>query len=79
MTIDSSDDDENADDLIPFNDDGDSNEIDESDWHHEKQYDPRISTEHGIEIDSSVESENARDSMPFNDGGDSNEIDENDL
>jgi hypothetical protein len=37
-------DDENASDLIRFNDDGDSNEIDESDSQYEKHDDPRIST-----------------------------------
>jgi hypothetical protein len=41
-----------------------------------KQDDPRISTEHGIEIDLSRERENIFDSIRFNDDGDSNEIDE---
>jgi hypothetical protein len=44
ITIDSRFDGENAHDSIRFNDDGDSNEIDESDSQHEKHDDPRIST-----------------------------------
>jgi hypothetical protein len=51
ITSDSSAKSENAFDSIRFNDDGDSNEIDESDRQDEKQNDPKISTEHGIEID----------------------------
>jgi hypothetical protein len=50
MMIDSSDDDENADDSIRVNDDGNSNEIDESDLQDEKQDDPRIVTNPGIII-----------------------------
>jgi hypothetical protein len=42
---------ENAYDSIRFKDDGDSNEIDESDKHLKKQFDPRISTSHEIIID----------------------------
>jgi hypothetical protein len=61
-----------------FNDDGDSNEIDESGVQYAKHDDPRISTEHGITIDVSFEDENAYDSMCFNDDGDSNVIDESD-
>jgi hypothetical protein len=76
ITIDSTFENENADDSIRFNDDGDSNEIDESDLQYEKHCDPRISTEHGIKIDSSFEYENANDSIRFNDDDDSNEIDE---
>jgi hypothetical protein len=42
ITIDSSFEYENAEDSIRFNDDGDSNEIDESEAQNEKQNDPRI-------------------------------------
>jgi hypothetical protein len=79
ITIDSSFEYENAFDSIRFNDDCDSNEIDERDPQQKKHDDPRISTEHGIKIDSSFENENASDSIRFNDDGDSNEIDESDL
>jgi hypothetical protein len=44
ITIDSSVDRENASDSICFNDDGHSNEIDESDVHSEKHDEHRIST-----------------------------------
>jgi hypothetical protein len=44
ITIDLSVDDENAYDSIRFNDDGDSNEIDESDLQYAKHDDPRILT-----------------------------------
>jgi hypothetical protein len=44
MTSDLSFEYENTEDSIRFNDDGDSNEIDESDVHHEKHDEPRIST-----------------------------------
>jgi hypothetical protein len=43
ITIDSRFEYENASDLISFNDDGDSNEIDESDSQPQKHDDPRIS------------------------------------
>jgi hypothetical protein len=43
ITIDSSDEDENADDSIRVNRDLDSNEMDESDLQHEKHDEPRIS------------------------------------
>jgi hypothetical protein len=79
ITIDSSFDDENASDPIRFNDDGDSNEIDESERQDEKHDDPRISTEHGIAIESRPERANARDSIRLNDDGDSNEIDRSEL
>jgi hypothetical protein len=78
ITIDSRFENENADDSIRFNDDGDSNEIDENCPQYEKHDDPRISTEHGIKMDSRFENKNADDSMHFNDDGDSNEIDESD-
>jgi hypothetical protein len=70
---------ENANEQICFNDDGDSNEIDESDLQYEKHDDRRTSTEHGIKIDSSPEPENAFHPIRCNDDGDSNEIDESDL
>jgi hypothetical protein len=41
----------------------DSNVINKSDLHHEKHFDPRISTLFGIKIDSSDECENASDSI----------------
>jgi hypothetical protein len=67
---------ENALDSIRFNNDGDLNEIVESDAQFEKLSDPRISTGHGIVMDSSFDHENALDSIRFNDDGDSNEIDD---
>jgi hypothetical protein len=78
ITIDSRFDSENASDSIRFNDDGDSNEIDDRDVHQEKHDEQRISTEHGITIDSRFGDENAYDSIRFNDDGDSNEINESD-
>jgi hypothetical protein len=69
---------EKASERICFNDEGDSNEIDESESQNEKHDDPRISTEHGIKIDSNFDDENADDSIRFNDDGDSNENDESD-
>jgi hypothetical protein len=51
--------------------------IDESDLHHEKHSDPRISTVLGIKIDSSDECENASDSIRVKCEFDSNVIDEN--
>jgi hypothetical protein len=56
----------------------DSNEIDESDSHHEKHSEQRISTLRGITIDSSDDMENALDSIRINREFDSNEIDESD-
>jgi hypothetical protein len=64
---------------ICFNDDGNSKETDESDWQHEKQRNPRISTEHGTTIDSSFADENVRDSICFNDDADSDEMDESEF
>jgi hypothetical protein len=78
ITIDSSVDDKNARDSIRFNDDGDSNKIDESDVHSEKHDEPSFSTWHGITIDLSFDDENVSDSICLNDDGDSNEIDESD-
>jgi hypothetical protein len=49
--------------------------IDESDPHHEKQFDPRISTLLGIKIDSTDESANASDSIRVKCEFDSNRID----
>jgi uncharacterized Zn finger protein len=63
ITIDSSDEDENASDSIRLKCEFDSNVIDESDSHLEKQCDPRISAFLGIKIDSSDELENAKDSI----------------
>jgi hypothetical protein len=48
IKIDSRFENKNAFDSIRFNDDGDSNEIDESDLQFEKHNDPRISTKFGI-------------------------------
>jgi hypothetical protein len=70
---------ENASDSIRFNDDGDSNEIDERDLQFKKHDEPINSTRHGITTDSRAESENVFDSIRFDDDGDSNEIDERDL
>jgi hypothetical protein len=53
ITIDSSDDSINAPDSIRVKCEFDSNVIDESDLHFEKQFDPRISTLLGITIDLS--------------------------
>jgi hypothetical protein len=47
---------ENARDSIRFNDDGDSNEIDENDLQDEKHDDPRILTKCGITISFSTSS-----------------------
>jgi hypothetical protein len=77
--MDRSDGNENAKDSIRFNDDGDSNEIDESNPQYEKQDDSRISTLRGITIDFSDDDENAPDSIRFNDDRDSNEIEKSDL
>jgi hypothetical protein len=57
----------------------DSNEIDESDSHHEKHDEPRISTPRGITIDSSDEYANTLESIRVNREFDSNEIDESEL
>jgi hypothetical protein len=78
ITIDSRFEYRNASDSIRFNDDGDSNEIDQNDWQHEKHLDPRISTEHGITIEARPDDENASLPIRFNDDGDSNEINESD-
>jgi hypothetical protein len=51
ITIDSSDENENAEDSIRVNRDFDSNEIDLRNLHFKKKDDPRISTLHGITID----------------------------
>jgi hypothetical protein len=53
--IDSSDDDENADDSIRVNRESDSNEIDESDLQDEKHDEPRISTSRPSSIRDDVE------------------------
>jgi hypothetical protein len=54
MTIDSTDEYENASDSIRCNDDGDSNEIDESDLHDEKHDEPTIVTNPGIMTSSEI-------------------------
>jgi hypothetical protein len=79
MTIDLSDDCENAEESIRINCEFDSNEIDENCWHHEKQDEFNISTLCGISIDLSDDCENADDSIRVNCEFDSNEIDESDL
>jgi hypothetical protein len=76
MIIDSMFECENVFDSIRFNDDGDSNEIDESDSQFSKHDEPIISTWHGITIDSTFDDENTFASIRFNDDGDSNKIDE---
>jgi hypothetical protein len=78
ITIDSSDEDENAEDSIRVNRELDLNEIDVSDLHEEKHDEPRISTLFGITIDSSDEDENASDSIRVNRELDSNKIDVSD-
>jgi hypothetical protein len=72
---DSSDESENAKDLIRVNRKLDSNETDESDLHPEKYHDPRVSTFRGLLIDSSDESENVEDSIRVNFDWNSNNID----
>jgi Arc/MetJ-type ribon-helix-helix transcriptional regulator len=79
ITIDWSDEYENASDSIRVKCEFDSNVIDESDLQHEKQDDPRISTFFGIKIDWSDEYENASDSIRVKCEFDSNVIDESDL
>jgi hypothetical protein len=78
ITIDWSDDWENANDLIRVNREFDSNVIDESDLQDEKHDEPRIWTVEGIIIDRSDENENAFDSIRVNREFDSNIIDESD-
>jgi Fe-S cluster assembly iron-binding protein IscA len=79
ITIDFSEELENAWDSIRFNLESDSIEIDESDLQLEKQDELRISMVRGITIDFSEELENASDSIRFNLESDSIEIDERDL
>jgi hypothetical protein len=73
IMIDSSDDDENADDSIRVNRESDSNEIDKSDSQPEKHFEQRISTLRGIMIDSSDDDKNADDSIRVNLDSNSNE------
>jgi hypothetical protein len=68
----------NARDSIRLNCEAESNEIDESDSHSEKQCDLRISTSRGIKIDGSDEFENADDSIRTKREFDLNEIDKSD-
>jgi hypothetical protein len=79
ITIDLSEEWENALNSIRFNLESDSIEIDERDLQNEKQPEPRISTVRGITIASSEELENALNSIRFNLESDSIEIDERDL
>jgi hypothetical protein len=58
-----------------FNDACDSNQIDVSDLHHEKQDEPRISTLRGMIIEWSDDDENAEDSICVHREFYSNEID----
>jgi hypothetical protein len=78
ITIDWSDENENAADSIRVKHEFDSNMIDESDSQDEKQADPRISTLLGIKIDWSDDLKNARDSIRVKHEFDSNVIDESD-
>jgi hypothetical protein len=55
MTIDWSDENENARDSIRVNREFDSNEMDQSDWHEEKHDEQRISIWLGISIVDDVE------------------------
>jgi hypothetical protein len=75
ISIDLSDEYENADDSIRINREFDSNEIDERDLQQKKDDDPRIATFRGISIDSSDEFENASDPIPINPEDNSNEND----
>jgi hypothetical protein len=65
ITIDFSEELENASDLICFSLESDSIEIDESDLQLKKQREPRISTVRGITIDISEQLENALDLISF--------------
>jgi hypothetical protein len=76
IKIDWSDENENANDSIRVNREFDSNEIDESDWHHEKHDEQRISTLHGRKIDRSDDFSNACELICVNRECDSNKIDE---
>jgi hypothetical protein len=66
IAIDSSDECENASDLIRVNRELDSNEMDESDRQFEKHNEQRISTLRGIIINWCDESENASDWIRVN-------------
>jgi hypothetical protein len=76
ITIDWSDEDENAFDSIRVNCEFDSNVIDESESQNAKHFDPTISTFLGITIDWSDKCENASDSIRVKCEFDSNVIDE---
>jgi hypothetical protein len=78
ITIDESDDFENASESIRVNREPDSNVIDESDSQYQKHFEQRISTFRGITIDESDDFENASDSIRVNRESDSNVIDESD-
>jgi hypothetical protein len=79
ITIDWSDEDENAFDSIRVNLESDSNVIVESDQQFEKHHEQIISTFRGITIDWSNENENASDSIRTNFESDSNVINESNL
>jgi hypothetical protein len=79
ITIDFSDECENANDSIRVNREFDSIEIDKSDLQYEKHFEQRISTLRGIKIDSSDDTGNADESIRVNREFDSNEIDKSNL
>jgi hypothetical protein len=78
MTIGCNEEFENASDSIRINREFESNEIEESDPHQEKHFEPRVSTRAGIIIDWIEDRENASDPITFNCEFDSNEIEESD-
>jgi hypothetical protein len=75
ISIDRSDELENASDSIRVNREFDSTEIDENDRQYEKHDDPRISPFRGLSIDRSDEDDNASDSIRINPEDNSNEKD----
>jgi hypothetical protein len=78
ITIDGSDEYENASDSIRINREFNSNEMDESDLHDRKHNEPRVSTLLGITIDGSDDCANAFDSIRINREFDSNKTDTSD-
>jgi hypothetical protein len=79
ITIDFNEDPQNVLDSILCSCESDSNEIEESDLHQKKLFEPRVSTQRGITIDCNEENENALDSILCSCESDSNEIEESDL
>jgi hypothetical protein len=77
--MDSSDENENAVDIIRIDREVGPNEIDENDLHCEKQRAPRTSILPGIKIDLRDENKNAVNPIRISREGDSNEIHEIDL